>query len=146
MGKLFKKEDDLKFIATHLDELGKSRQGKGVYFLFDTVSNGSVAYDIIKGIYPSNDTATGLDKRDFSFLFESRSVRDKVYDALSKEISDYKVKHDNEIQESHGQNEEYVSETVNVPEQESFFNSTTYIIIGAAAIILILLLWDNKKK
>lgn len=146
MSKLFKNDDDLRFVATHLDELEKSRSGRGIYFCFDTVKNGNTGFNVIKGIFPNNDTSTGLDKRDFNFLFESRKKRDEVYDTLSKEINEYSVRHDEEIQDGNGKDEDYVPEDVDEEGNSILGGTTTYIIIGAAAVILILLLWDNKKK
>ena len=110
------------------------------------MKNGNTGFDVIKGIFPNNDTSTGLDKRDFNFLFESRKKRDEVYDTLSKEINEYSVRHDEEIQNGNGKDEDYVPEDVDGEGNSVLGGTTTYIIVGAAAIILILLLWDNKKK
>ena len=147
MGKLLKNQSDLKFIATHLTELGKSRNGRGVYFLFDTLANGNTAFAVLETVFPDNDKSYGIDKRDFNFLFPSREKRDEVYDQLSSEINDYKVKHDEEIRDKQGKDEDYDTGSDDTPDTATSGNKTyLYVVIGAAAIILILLLWDNKKR
>lgn len=138
MGKL--KGDNLKFIATHLEEIEKSRSGRGIYFCFDTVKNGEFAYDILDSLFPGHDHSTGLDKRDFHVLFGSRSDRDAAFDELSKDIRDYSVAHDAEISAGFGQDEDpgFYEGT----DGETGSGTGTYIVVGAvAAIVILLLLW-----
>lgn len=135
------KGDNLKFIARHLEKMDKSRAGRGIYFCFDTVKNGEFAYGILDGLYPGFDHSCGLDKRDFNILFYSRSDRDSEYDALSEDIRNYTIAHDDEIAAAFGETED-VGSYVGTEGEES--KGGTYIVVGAAAaIVILLLLWKK---
>jgi len=131
--------DNQKFIATHIEEMEKSNMGRGIYFCFDTVKNGETAYGILDSLFPGLDHRIGLDKRDFTFFFDSKK-RNEVYDGLSEDIRNYSVAHDEEVNSGYGEDE--VPEANDPEVGEAGGDTATYVVIGAvAAIIILLLIW-----
>lgn len=132
----------LDFIAKHLEEIERSG-ASGIYFCFNNKKNGETAYGYLQGVWPDNDTRTGWDKRDFTFFFGDRGKRNEVFEALVKEIQDYKTVHP-EVDDPLVDDPSDTGEGNGV--SGILGGSTLYVVMGAAAIILILLLWDKKAK
>lgn len=137
----------VKYLSEHLDgSIEKCSSGRGIYFCFDKIANGNRAYDMLmtetNAPFRGHDTRVGLDKRDFTVFFGSRSERDNAFDALSTAIADYTSAHIDEIEDKYG--------TEDIPDSgegdgEGSGSDTAIWIVGAATvtIILILLLWKN---
>ncbi len=144
MGKILT-GNNLKFIATHRQEI--EPYNGGVYFCFDTIANGTEAYQILRNRLSSDIRSIkyGIDKRDFTIYFVGGETKAKeVFNQINKEVEDYR-------QANPEVTDPYYTDT-NDPDLVSGTGSgsgidwVTYLVIGAAVVAIVLLLWDRKKK
>lgn len=139
-------QETLTYFAKHLQEISKSRSGKGIYFCFDTKLNGEEGYRLMVNLFTRNgkkpDTATGLDKRDFNILFASRSERDTAYDTMVSEITAFNDANPHLVGAGAGT---YELSDPDVDVKKSDY-TVIYVVVGAVVALLLLLLWTNRKK
>lgn len=139
-------QEILEYFARHLEEISKSRSGRGIYFCFDTVLNGEEGYRLMVDLFTKNGkkpaTSSGLDKRDFNIVFDTRKDRDAAYDTMVPEITAFNAAHPNLVGDGAGTNE--VSDPGGEVKKQR--NWILYVVVGAVAVLLLLMLWNRKKK